>query len=84
MYRIVPDPETFDQVAALPLDALEGYAEVLSFLELTPWAGHPQHVDNPEGAVRYWLFGPDSAGQIVYLVLENVREVHVLRVLWIG
>jgi hypothetical protein len=38
---------------------------------------------NPEGAVRRWSFGPGGAGQVLYLVLERQREVHVLRVLWL-
>lgn len=84
VYRIVPDPETFEQVAALPSEVLPAYAEVLAVLELTPCEGNPQHAENPDGAVRYWLFGPESAGQVIYLVLENVREVHLLRVVWLG
>ncbi|MGO4614535.1 hypothetical protein AB4305_10120 [Nocardia sp. 2YAB30] len=53
MYRIIPDPETFEQVAALPAEALADYAEVLTVLEVQPWAGQPQHTANPDGAVRY-------------------------------
>lgn len=29
--------------AALPDEALNGYAEVLGALELAPWSGQPQH-----------------------------------------
>ena len=39
MYRLVPDAATLDQVAALPVDALLAYADVLAVLELKPWAG---------------------------------------------
>lgn len=67
MYRIVPDPATITQVAALPADALDAYAEVLEVLQLTQWNGRPQHEDNPEGAVRRWNFGVGQAGQVVYL-----------------
>lgn len=84
MYRVIPDPETFDQVAALPVESLAAYTEVLTLLEVQPWAGHPQHAANPDGAVRYLLFGPDSAGQVVYLVAEARREVHLLLVQWLG
>ena len=84
MYFIVPDPATVEQVAALPIEALPSYAEILSVLELKPWSGGPQHEGNPEGAVRYWLFGPGNAGQVVYLVLEQQREVHLLLVQWLG
>lgn len=84
MYRIVPDPQTRQQVDALPTDAYRAYAEVLDVLEMTPWSGEPQHTDNPHGAVRRWHFGPNAAGQVVYLILEEQREVHLLLVQWLG
>lgn len=60
MYRIVPDDAVFEQVAALPAEALAAYAEVLEVLQLTPWHGEPQHGDNPDAEVRRWHFGPAS------------------------
>jgi hypothetical protein len=84
VYRIVPDPATITQVAALPADTLDAYAEVLEVLQLTPWNGWPQHEDNPEGAVRRWEFGASQAGQVVYLILEEQQEVHLLLVQWWG
>jgi hypothetical protein len=84
VYRVITYPEAAEQIAALPAEALDGYAEVLDALERQPWSGQPQHEDNPEGAVRRWVLGPDGAGQVVYLVLENQREVHVILVQWWG
>lgn len=84
MYRLVVYPEAQEQVAALPDEALEGYAEVLGVLELVPWSGEPQHKANPDAAVRRWVFGPSGAGQVVYLILEDQHEVHVILVLWLG
>lgn len=84
MYRIVPDSQTFPQVAALPRQALDDYAALLEVLQLTPWNGTPQHEDNPDGAVRRWTFGPGHAGQVVYLILEEPQEVHLLLVQWWG
>ncbi len=84
MYRIVPDDEVFEQVAALPTEALRAYFEVLDVLQLTPWNGEPQNPNNPGGEVRRWHFGPGLAGQVVYLVLEDRQEVHVLMVQWLG
>lgn len=72
------------QVAALPADVLDAYAEVLEVLQLTPWNGRPQHEDNPQGAVRRWTFGVGQAGQVVYLILEEQQEVHLLLVQWWG
>jgi hypothetical protein len=84
VYRIVVYPEAADQIAALPAEALHSCAEVLGALELTPWNGPPLHEDNPEGAVRRWDFGPGHAGQVIYLVLEERQEVHVMLVQWLG
>ena len=54
-----------------PAEVLTGYAEVLKVLQSTPWSGRPQHPANPDAPVRRWAFGPDQAGQVVYLVLEE-------------
>lgn len=40
------------QVDAVPREALDAYAEVLSVLETVPWNGGPQNEVNPEGALR--------------------------------
>lgn len=58
MYRVVADSATLEQVAALPVEALSAYAELLTTLEVAPWSGRPQHEANPDGAVRRWAFGP--------------------------
>jgi hypothetical protein len=84
VYRLVIYPDAQEQVAALPAETLDAYADVLGVLELAPWSGRPQHEANPEGAVRRWMFGPSGAGQVIYLILEDQREVHVILVQWWG
>ncbi|MFC9250662.1 hypothetical protein [Amycolatopsis thailandensis] len=84
MYRIIPDSEVLDQVAKLPTAALAAFSEVLAVLELTPWNGEPQHAAKPDVEVRRFHFGPGDAGQVVYLIVEHVDEVHLLRVQWLG
>jgi hypothetical protein len=84
VYRVVADSATLEQVAALPSEALSAYAELLAALEVSPWSGRPQHEANPDGAVRRWAFGPGAAGQLVYLIDEQAREVHLLIVQWLG
>jgi len=74
----------FEQVAALPDDALDAYAQVLDVLEVAPWNGPPHHQTNPDGAVRRWLFGPGGAGHLVYLIEEDRQLVHLVQVLWLG
>lgn len=83
MWRLVVYSEAQEQVAALPDEVLEGYAEVLGVLELAPWSGEPQHKANPDAAVRRWVFGPGGAGQVIYLILEDQCEVHVILVFWL-
>ena len=84
MYQIVVYPEAAEQIDALPADVALAFAEVLGVLEMKPWAGPPQYDGNPEGEMRLWPFGPGLAGHVVYLILEDQREVHVLVVQWFG
>lgn len=84
MYRLDIDPEAQEQIAALPPEAVRALAEVVAVLELAPWNGDPQHESNPTAELRRWHFGPNLAGQIVYLILERRREVHVIMVQWFG
>lgn len=53
-------------------------------LELVPWHGHPHHEENPKGALRQLVFGPDNHGILIYLILEDQLYVDVLEVLWAG
>lgn len=82
MYRVVVYPDAADQIDALPASALADYAAVMDAVEVAPWNGPPYNERSPEG-VRWWSFGPSGAGQVLYLVLDHQREVHVLRVLWV-
>ncbi len=84
MYSLIPDGPVMEQVAALPDEALLSYAEVLSVLEVKPWAGRPQHEANQDGPVRRWAFGPGAAGQVIYLIVEDRSEVHLLLVQGLG
>ncbi|MEV6611025.1 hypothetical protein [Kutzneria sp. NPDC051319] len=59
-------------------------AEVYPVLELAPWNGAPQHKSKPGAELRRWKFGPDAAGQVIYLILEHQREVHIVMVQWWG
>jgi len=84
LYGIVHTPEALDQLAALPAGILPAYAELLAVLELKPWSGEPQNKLNPDGAVRRWVFGSGGAGQVVYLVVDDPSEVHILIIQWLG
>ena len=75
MYEYEILPEARDQVDAMPLPALVHYAELIVFLELTPWDGPPYRDDNPEGNLRKITFGPASDGIAVYLVLAGRGRV---------
>lgn len=41
MYRVTIDDQVLEQVAALPIEALASYAELLVVLETVPWNGVP-------------------------------------------
>ncbi|MPZ65463.1 MAG: hypothetical protein GEU83_08075 [Pseudonocardiaceae bacterium] len=82
MYRVVDDDQVQEQVAALPAEALSGYAEARTLLEVAPWSGSPYRTEKPDGSMRTLAVG--NSGALVYLSLEQERVVHVLLVQWIG
>lgn len=84
MYRLGVDPEARAQIAALPDEAVPVFFEVLGVLELAPWSGQPQNEKNASAELRRWHFGPRSAGHVVYLIVEHLREVHVIMVQWLA
>lgn len=82
MYRVEPaHPTVAGQIDALPYEALAGYADAIGVMEVDPWSGRPWDVDKPDGNIRILPLG---LGQVVYLILERDREVHVLEVQWAG
>ena len=81
MYEFVVHAEAVDQIVALPDDALDGYADAMTVLQLVPWNGPPINKANPSGAVRVLAA---KQGLVTYLVLEEQQRVDVLRVLWLG
>jgi hypothetical protein len=80
-YDAVPDAVA--QVDELPVAALSEYAELIAFLELTPWEGAPYRQDKPDGAMRNMPFGKRSEGMAVYVILEDQRRVVVVSVTWL-
>jgi len=49
-YDAVPDAVA--QVDQSPVPALSAYAELIAFLEFTPWEGAPYREDKPDGPMR--------------------------------
>ena len=84
MYSYEILPEAREQVDGLPVDALPHYAELIAFLELTPWGGPSYREDKPGGNLRKMLFGQRAEGIAVYLILERERRVVVVSVTWLG
>lgn len=82
MYRIISDAPVDDQIAALPAKALQFCAEAFVVLRLTPESGDLYNVRKPDG-LRVLHFGPESEHAIIYLILRDQREVHLLRILWV-
>lgn len=59
------------------------YAELIAFLELTPWEGAPYREDKPEGSMRTMPFGKRAEGMAVYVILEEQRRVVVVSATWL-
>ena len=84
MYRIVTHEEVVEQTSVLPTICSATTCQVLDVLELAPWSGEPYNAAAPDGVMRKLLFGPEGAGEAIYLILEHDRRVELLRVHWIG
>jgi hypothetical protein len=85
VYRVETYREVHDQIAALPDDALAGYAEALWGAQADPverGADQQAQKHNPTGPVRTLPFG--AAGMVTYLILEDQRRVDVITVVWAG
>ena len=80
MYCIVTYDEAEEQIAAMPVEGLLAYAQLLDVLQLTPWNGPSINSNNPDGAVRQWPFG---GGIDTYLILEDEQRVDIIDVLWL-
>jgi hypothetical protein len=80
VYRLNLDPIAEEQINAVPEGALRPLAELFTLLETAPWSGQPFNPANPRGNMLTHAFG--ERGLATYLVLEERREVHMLRVEW--
>jgi hypothetical protein len=79
VYRLNLDPVAEEQINAVPEGALRPLAELFTLLETAPWSGQFNPA-NPRSNMLTHAFG--ERGLATYLVLEEQREVHVLRVEW--
>jgi hypothetical protein len=80
VYRLILDPIAEDQISSVPWEGLSPLAELFTLLETAPWSGKPFNLANPRGNMLTHAFG--ELGLATYLVLEEQREVFVLRIEW--
>ncbi len=80
MYRINLDHNAEEQINAVPDEALHPLTELFVLLETAPWSGQPFNPANPRGNMLTHAFG--ERGLATYLVLEERREVYLLRIEW--
>jgi hypothetical protein len=79
VYHVVTYEEAAAQIAALPVEGLVAYGQLLDVLQLTPWNGPSINPENPRGPVRLWTF---ARGMVTYLILEDQQRVDVIDVVW--
>jgi hypothetical protein len=84
MYSVESEQHALEQVAALPMEALPFYAELMVVLETAPWGGEAYNRQRPDTNMRTYAFGQHDQGLVIYLILDDQRRVVVLRVLWAG
>lgn len=81
MYELGLEPIAEEQIKALPQEALQPLAELFTLLETAPWSGQPFNLAKPRGNMLTHVFG--EGGLATYIVLEEQREVYVLRIEWL-
>ncbi len=81
MYQLSLDPVAEDQISAVPQQALRPLAELFTLLETAPWSGQPFNPGNPRANMLSHEFG--EAGLATYLVIEEQREIYLLRIEWV-
>jgi hypothetical protein len=84
LYTVTTDDQSQQQIEALPAEALAAFAEARAVLEVAPWNGVPYHKSRPDSPMRALTFGPAGQGDIVYLILDDLRRVDILVVVWLG
>ncbi|SDF82983.1 hypothetical protein [Pseudonocardia oroxyli] len=84
MYDVTTDQQAHAQLDALPAEALGYLAEARAVLEVAPWNGEPINTGYPDAPVRTLLFGAHGEGMVVYLILEDRRQVDLLKILWLS
>jgi hypothetical protein len=80
VYRLTLDPVAEEQITAVSSEALLPLAELFTLLETAPWSGQPFNPSNPRGNMLIHTFG--ERGLATYLVLEEQREVYLIRIEW--
>lgn len=80
MYQLSLDPVAAVQINTVPQEALSPLAELFTLLETAPWSGEPFSPANPRGNMLTHAFGEN--GLATNLVLEERREVYLLRIEW--
>jgi hypothetical protein len=84
LYTVTTDNQSQQQIEALPAEALALFAEACAVLEVAPWSGVPYNKRKPGSPMRALTFGPDGQGDVVYLILDDLRRVDILVVIWLG
>lgn len=84
LYSYEQTDDVGQSLQALPVELLKPFAELIAFLELTPWAGQPYQPGNPGGNLRKLVFGPEGEALVTYLILEDQRRVVAVSLIWLG
>jgi hypothetical protein len=84
LYTVTTDNQSQQQIEALPAEALAPSVEAGAALEVAPWSGVPHNKQKPDSPIRALTFGPEGQGDMVYLILDDLRRVDILVVVWLS
>jgi hypothetical protein len=86
-YTVEETDAVLEALTRLPTEALEGYLELRTALELAPWGGSPYNRSNPAATNSRTMDFADGRGLALYVILEHEeddqRRVVIVEVNWI-
>lgn len=81
MDQLSLDPVAEEKITAVPQEALRPLTELFALLETAPSSGRPFNPADPRGNMLTHAFV--ERGLAAYFVLEEQREVYVIRIEWL-
>ncbi|ASU83075.1 hypothetical protein CDO52_10035 [Nocardiopsis gilva YIM 90087] len=83
MYKVDFDDVAKEQLRELPEHLRPPLAALMDLLELQPWSGAPYNRARPDANIRVHSLGEESQCSVIYLIVDHLELVEILRIIWV-